>query len=229
MKKLLITLIAINLHLFLINQSFAVSYLEDIHLTNYPDIENTQSNVNWSRLIENYLVKLKNEVRNFQAINEINNDLKIISFTKKLEKMIFSLKQIQTTSVEKNTAEEVMKSIIKDLKKLNPQIKSYLKERKKLIDVENIKLKEKYNKIALNFKKELDTFISDLISKIKQNPQISNKNKIIDHILKLNNESKKLKNFNSTYFNNKKEMKSYLLGIIVSLKKEIIDIKALLK
>ena len=76
--------------------------------------------------------------------------------------MISSLKKIQTVSLEKANADEVMRSIVKDLKILNPKIKIYLKNKKEEVCINTENIKKRYISISNKFSKSLSLFTQKL-------------------------------------------------------------------
>ncbi len=222
MKKVLslITLIFI----LLANQTFAISYRDEIKLDLYPNIENSTNNINWARLIEKYLTTFKDEIESFKEKYNITSDKEIDSFLKKLELMIISLRKIQTISIEKSVAEDVMRSVVNELKTLNPKIKSYLKLKKTLIVIETKNVKNNYVIFSQKLSKSLTKFINELKNKIPA----KNKSEIESHLKILKKENDKLVNFNESSFDNPSEIKIKFLTILNSIKHEFLEIKKIL-
>lgn len=227
MKKIFIYIFFITI-LFLNKEVGAISYTEEIKLDLNPVIVNTENNINWARLIEKYLSKLKKELEIFNTKYDITWDKETTDFFKKIDKMILSLRKIQTISVEKNTAEEVMSSIIKEMKELNPKIKKYLKNKKISIEKETSKVKENYSDFSEKLSKSLSIFTIELSLKLKKS-EIKNKDIILEHIKNLEKENRKLVNFDNIFFNNPSEVKSSFIRILNNIKREISEIKKLLK
>ena len=173
------------------NNTFAISYRDEIRLDLNPNIENTTNNINGAKLIEKYLKKLKTEIEDFKEKYNISSDKEIDSFLKKLEMMIVSLKKIQTTSVERYTAEDVMRSIVNELKTLNPKIKSYFKVKKTLIIIETKNVKNNYVLFSQQLSKSLTKFINEI--KLRTNDE--NRDEIEMHLRALKTENNRLLNF----------------------------------
>jgi len=223
MKKFLSIIILFLL--LMTNKTFATNYNDDIILDLYPDVTNTQTNIKGAHLIEKYLVKLKDEIQTFNKKYDITGDMETDEFLIKIDKMISSLRKIQTISIEKNTAEDVMRSIINELKTFNPKIKSYLKKKKISIQIQTTNTKNNYVIFSQKLSKSLSKLINDFYSmKITKN-----KNDIEYHLLKLKKENNKLLNFKDLNFNNPFEVKSKFIKILNNIKNEIIEIKKLLK
>ncbi len=216
----------ITLFFFLMtNKTFAINYNDDIILDLYPDITNTQTNINGAHLIEKYLIKLKSEIQTFNEKYDITWDVETDEFLIKIDKMIFSLRKIQTISIEKNTAEDIMRSIIDELKTFNPKIKSYLKKKKIAVQIQTTNTKNNYVLFSQKLSKSLSKLINDFYSmKITKN-----KNDIEYHLSKLKKENTRLLGFRDLSFNNPYEVKSKFIQILNNIKNEIIEIKKLLK
>lgn len=227
MKKVFLYILFV-FSLLVINKVGAISYTDEIKLNLSPNIANTENNINWSRLIEKYLLKLKNELEIFNTKYDIKWDKETSDFFKKIDKMVFSLRKIQTISVEKNVAEDVMSSIIKELKTLNPKVKSYLKNKKIIIESETSKVKDNYSIFSKKLSKSLSIFTIELTLRLKKS-ESKNKESILEHIKNLEKENKKLLNFENIDFNNASEVKSSFLRILNNIKREITEIKKLLK
>lgn len=223
MKKVfsLITLVL----LLLTDKTFAISYSDDIKLDLNPYIENTTNNINWARLIEKYLKNLKTEIETFNEKYNINSDKEIDNFLKKLEMMIISLRKIQTVSVEKYTAEDVMRSIVNELKTLNPKIKSYLKVKKTLIVIETKNVKNNY----VIFSQKLSRSLTKFINEIKLRSTDENRFEVEKHLNALKKENNKLLSFSELSFDNPYEVKTKFLSILNNINREFLEIKKLVK
>jgi hypothetical protein len=95
-------------------------------------------------LIEKYLLKLRHDLDFLKSKYDIKEIDENKNYSDILNKMIISIKKIQTIDIEKNTAEEIMNSIIKDLKDLNPKIKNYLKKKKEESELKTNEIKNNY-------------------------------------------------------------------------------------
>jgi len=224
MKKVLSFIILGTL--LIANQVFAISYYDEIKLTNDPSIPNNDTNINWAKLIEKYLVNLKNEIVSFNEKYDINKDSETVNFFKTLDKMISSLRKIQTTSIERNSAVEVMNSVVKDLKTLNPKVKNYLKNKKMAVQIETKNVKNNYINFSYKLSVSLTTFTKNISSKISKN---KNKNAIIVHLKNLWVENNRLLTFSDLDFNNPSEVKNAFISILSNIKKEFIEIKKLIR
>ncbi|MFA5917345.1 MAG: hypothetical protein WC850_03885 [Candidatus Gracilibacteria bacterium] len=207
------------------NKTFAVSYKDDIILDLYPSITNSQTNINGAKLIEKYLINLKYEIQTFNEKYDITGDVETDEFLIKIDKMISSLRKIQTISLEKSTAEDVMRSIINELKTFNPKIKSYLKKKKIAVQIQTTNTKNNYVVFSQKLSKSLSKLINDFYSM-----NISkNKNEIEIHLKNLKNYNNRLLSFRDLKFNNPSGVKSKFIQILNNIKNEIIEIKKLLK
>jgi hypothetical protein len=139
--------------------------------------------------------------------------------------MILALRKVQTMSVEKGTAEDVMRSIVNELKTLNPKIKSYLKVKKTLIIIETKNVKNNYVIFSQKLSKSLTKFINEM----KGKTNIRNITEIEVHLNILKKENNKLLTLNDLSFDNPSEVKSTFLTILNNIKNEFLEIKHILK
>lgn len=223
MKKALVLFTLILL--LLVKDTFAISYNDKIKINLTPNVENTLANINWANLIERYVTNFKSEIEGFKEKYNITSDKEINNFLKKLDKMTNSLKIIQTYSVEKETAWEVMRSVVNELKIVNPKIKSYLKVRKSLVIIETKNVKNNYVIFSCRLAKSLTKFIND----VRKRETNENRNQIEKHLKALKLEGNKLINFGQLNFDNPNEVKSKFLIILNNINNEFTQIKKILK
>ncbi len=206
---------------------FALDYNDKIEIVDFPITPNTQTNIDWAKLIELYLSNLKKEITIFINKYQIWKDDNLNNFLIKIDKMISSLKKIQTVSLEKANADEVMRSIVKDLKILNPKIKIYLKNKKEEVCINTENIKKRYISISNKFSKSLSLFTQKL-TYIINNSNYKNKKEILQYIEKIKIENNKLLDFKYNFFNNPLEVKERFLRILNNIKTNIIHIKNLI-
>lgn len=223
MKKALVLFTLILL--LIAKDTFAISYNDKIKINLTPNVENTLANINWANLIERYVTNFKSEIEGFKEKYNITSDKEINNFLKKLDKMTNSLKIIQTYSVEKETAWEVMRSVVNELKIVNPKIKSYLKVRKSLVIIETKNVKNNYVIFSCRLAKSLTKFIND----VRKRETNENRNQIEKHLKALKLEGNKLINFGQLNFDNPNEVKSKFLIILNNINNEFTQIKKILK
>ena len=227
--RVFISIISLFIFIWLANNVSAISYKSDIKISENWTEENTNLNIKWAKLIEWHVIKFKKNINKLAEKYKITSDKNIIWTNKILDKMILSLRKIQTKKVKKETAEEVMRSVIKDLKEINEKIKWFLKEKRKDFE-DNLEVyKKKYSKISKKLSWQLNKIIENFAKPLTNKKILSLKeSNILNHLKILKKESNKLKNFDKINFKDKGEIKSSLLRVLKNIKKEISWIKELI-
>jgi hypothetical protein len=182
--------------------------LEAIKLTDNPIEENTEVNIKWAHVIENYLVNYKKELESFQDLYWLKNDAILNENMNEIKSMIFGLRKIQTNKVEKSVADKVMSLYIERIKDLNIKLKKYLQNMAETAKEETKKYQDSLYKNSLSkFAKSLDIVISILKKKTEWKRILSKSETLYNQkILNLETENKKVKNFDKLFFKNKREL-----------------------
>jgi len=219
--KLISKVFIIIVLILTINKWFAIEK-SSIILESNPLIENTDKNINQANLIENEVVIFKNKLTLIQKKYNLENDFKINKSKKKLWYLIYILRKIQTTKVNKNTADIAIKDVINDLKIINFETKSYLKKIKQDLYNTQIYYRIISKKLNNNLNKITIAFIKYYNKKEKLN---LNDKEIIKIVQNIYIKSIKLEKFKLLKFYNKKDMKKYLTDILRDLKQDFKKIK----
>ncbi|PID86337.1 hypothetical protein CSB08_01075 [Candidatus Gracilibacteria bacterium] len=191
---------------------------------------NTQINIKKAKLLENYVYNLDKNLKKFKNKYNIKSDKNLDLIEKELSIMIKNLKKIQKVEIKKEISEKIIKEIIKRLKIFTPKLKKILKTKKKIFELNNIKIKQKYLKLSDLLSKKTENIIFSLYNTIKNKKIYSLKDlKIIKGIKNLVKQNKNLKDFKSKKFKDKNEMKNELLTIIKNIRSEILEIKKVFK
>lgn len=207
--------------ILIINPVFAIEK-SSINLENNPIIKNTEKNINQASAIENEVVDFRKKLILIQKKYKLENDNIIKKSIEDLYKIIYILRKIQTTKINKNTANYVIKVVINDLKNINIVTKSYLKNIKLKLN----KSKEKYNKISIRLNKTLNKITLSFIKYYQKKENITKKDKkIIKIVQEIYSKSLKLKEFKNIIFYNEEDMRQYLVKILKDLKKDFRKIK----
>ncbi len=205
--------------------TFALS--SDIELSVSPDFANTELNIKWAKLIEVYLVKYNQQLKEFKDLHEIASDAIIDEATEKIKQMIFSLRKIQTDKVEKWTAEKVMSKTISEIKGLNTSLKIYLKNKSAQIKEEARMSQENLLKVVWPFQRKLEKVIVNLHESVSLRAKESqDRKRLISYLSDLESENIKLKTFKKLSFKNKKEVKDYIIWSITNIQRLINWIKS---
>jgi len=207
--------------ILIINPVFAIEK-SSINLENNPIIKNTEKNINQASAIENEVVDFRKKLILIQKKYKLENDNIIKKSIEDLYEIIYILRKIQTTKINKNTANYVIKVVINDLKNINIVTKSYLKNIKLKLN----KSKEKYNKISIRLNKTLNKITLSFIKYYQKKENITKKDKkIIKIVQEIYSKSLKLKEFKNIIFYNEEDMRQYLVKILKDLKKDFRKIK----
>lgn len=210
MKKIIKLILSIFLILIYNN-----SYTEEIEY-------NTEINIKKAVLIENYITRHKEKIEIFINKYDIKNNLDINNDLEIINNSIIALKKIQNTKIKKDFAEKVINIILDNIKIVNDNLKEKLEiERKKY----EKRLDEK-KKIYSNLWKVLSNKINEINIKVAKNIINNNnlgeiKNEIKNNLIKLNNESLKLKNFWYLDYKSEIEIKKSFISILKNIRKEI--------
>jgi len=206
------------------------SAFDSIHLSDNPQEENTDANIKWAQLIEKYLLNYNEELESFKETHAIRNDETIGKTMEKIQTMIFALRKIQTNKVEKDTATEVMRDAITEIKSINYEVKAYLKTKAELIRQETKLLQRKYETIIEKTSNKLEGIISLLRKNLQKRGNIwENSRKISEALDELEKQNTRLKNFKNMSFSHPNELKETLREILLTIKNEFSDIRMLLK
>lgn len=207
--------------ILIINPVFAIEK-SSINLENNPIIKNTEKNISQASAIENEVVDFRKKLILIQKKYKLENDNIIKKSIEDLYEIIYILRKIQTTKINKNTANYVIKVVINDLKNINIVTKSYLKNIKLKLN----KSKEKYNKISIRLNKTLNKITLSFIKYYQKKENITKKDKkIIKIVQEIYSKSLKLKEFKNIIFYNEEDMRQYLVKILKDLKKDFRKIK----
>lgn len=207
--------------ILIINPVFAIEK-SSINLENNPIIKNTEKNINQASAIENEVADFRKKLILIQKKYKLENDNIIKKSIEDLYEIIYILRKIQTTKINKNTANYVIKVVINDLKNINIVTKSYLKNIKLKLN----KSKEKYNKISIRLNKTLNKITLSFIKYYQKKENITKKDKkIIKIVQEIYSKSLKLKEFKNIIFYNEEDMRQYLVKILKDLKKDFRKIK----
>ena len=226
--RLFITYILLFCTLLGANIVYGIDYNDNIESWN-PTEANTQNNIKQSELIENYIINYKSKIKSLEDKYEIKNSEIIEENIDELDRMLRWLKKVQTISVEKNDATEVIKSVVEGLKIVNNNLKPYLKIKQREHENKVASLRSKYEVPAKKISIQINTLIKKIASPMKQEDRLSSRQKkILKHLIVLEEESKKLNNFWNRSFETTGEVKSYLRAIINNVREELQWIKDLI-
>lgn len=228
LKKNIIYILLCLIGIFPITTS-ALTY-ESTFVIGVRNIENTQANIDKAKLLEKYATEYRKETKELVATYNIPNSPILTESILQIEKMILTLKKIQTKSIEKQDADEILSSVIQKLKEINVSLKPYLKKQQQIYNQNLLSIKSQYIDIWEKISWALYFFIQELSIKLWEKPSLTSKEKeVVMSLIRLNESRKKIKDFKTISFNSKNDMRNYYLGIIRTIQRELQAIKSLLK
>jgi len=222
--------LCITIFCILLNTNFAygLDYKDNIRSWS-PEEPNTQNNIEQSQLIEKYIINYKSKIKSLEERYEIENSDVIRENTEELDRMIRGLRSIQSTLVEKEDATEVIKSVVDGLKIVNNNLKPYLKVKQRQYAIKVETLRVRYTEPTKKISIKINTLIKRIADPMKQESKLSiNQKQILKHLIKLEEESKKLNNFWNRSFETTDEIRNYLRTIIKNVRTELQWIKGLI-
>lgn len=194
------------------NSSFAIEK-KHIKLESNPETLNSDKNIMQAELMEKEVVTFKNNLQNLEAIYDIKNDAIIVKWYNNLNEIIYILRKIQTTKIDKTTADNVIKIVITDLKQITHDIKTYLRV---------VKMK---NESKIDYLKNLATKMSGKIDKITYTFSLYWWKNISPQLNSLWTRNSQLKKFKNVTFKNPREAKETLISIASHIRQSLFEIK----
>lgn len=192
--------------------------------------ENTEEIINKAQLLEKYSRNYQKKLYEIRELYNIKTSPILDESEEELEKIIDSLIKLQSKYILAEDAEVVLKSIISGLRDINTNIEPYIRQQQQLYKEELSETKREYIIIWNKISKSLLNFIQKLSSVLAKKENLTPKQKeVIKSLARLNENREKIKEFETTVFHTKWEMKTYYIKIIKSIRHEIKEIKTLLR
>ena len=190
----------------------------------------TNTNIESSKLLQKHVSKLKNQLEIFKDEYYIESDKKIDSTIEELIQMDDILRRAQNNNTENELISNINKTVIEKLKKINTNLKHYLKIKIDYKAQEALKYKTIYKVKLENLSDKLTNIINLIALNIKEKDEISDKDKkMIKELKKLEQYTNNLRNFHKLNLNKKEDLKVYMIDNIKNIKSSIYSIKKLLK
>lgn len=192
----------------------------------YPQTSDRQ--IQEAILLQGHIVRFAEKINSESERIWITKNVYLGEVYLELFKMKEILAYISEKRVQTENIEIYMKEIVKNLKNLNNELKIYFEEKELdayiMMKNEQKKFTLLSNKLAL----ALDTFIKDLSLKLTKKESLTKKEKeIVRLLIKLNKETKKLKEFKNLSFNHSEKMKDYLATSIIEVRNIMKDLKSI--
>ena len=211
-----------------VNYAYWISYKDLVNSWN-PIVANSQNNIKQSELIEKYLINYKSTIKDLEEKYDIKNSAIIRENVSELNLMIQGLRKIQTESVEKKDATEIIKSVVDGLKIVNNNLKPYLKVKQREYDNKIDTLRIKYTAPAKKISSQINMLIKRIAIPMKSQSKLTlNQKQILKYLIQLEEESKKLNNFWNRSFDTTSEVTNYLKNILRNVRNILQNIKWLL-
>lgn len=206
--------------IFIMLFSFNISYwLED-----YESYENLE-------LIENYLIKHKNNIVKIVTQYELENNNTISWQIWKIDYLIQSIEKIKNSNINENNKDKARKTIINEIKNINTELKDTLKKEISKYNSDMDKTISIYHEIWVRLSKKIDSIYLKFY-----NPELENKkvltiseSKLKNSIKNLNKISKKLNEFDKIKFTKKEEIKESFIRLLKELRVDLYNIKTYYK
>lgn len=224
MKKILLFSI-ISVFMMSANQVIALTY-KDALPTNTGTLKLSEGQRSQANILQIYVHRYQEEINNFYKSYSSKESSVMKETNILLNKMSRVLWQIQNSGVEVEYVDEIMKSIIEDLRVLNESMKVYLEQEKILHEKEIDSYKEKYILLGQKISKILDTIISELSAPLLEKDSLSEKEKnIVRNLVIIRDQNDKIKEFESQHFKSEAEIKLYFKNIVSKIRESLLNIK----
>lgn len=216
-----------NKVIFLICMFLSLFHVEILHA----EENNKNQTILQAELLSKYVVKHSLNIENFKKKYNISDSSQINNQLQKLQKYQLVLQKIQEKRITGEVAKKSMHDILKNIKIINSQLKYSFIEEKKNYELRLEKKKKWYASAGKKLSKQLDTINIKIAKKILQNKSnlSSREKRIKNHLIILNQESKKLSTIESKTFETEEELKNYFVQILKKVRTEMIALKKTLK
>lgn len=186
----------------------------------------SKNNISAAKLLQDYVESYGDKINGLLEPYDSENTEIITNVNNVLKQMSRSLDIIQYKSADPSKVNEIMESIVNDLKSINSRMKIYLEQERELHEERLKNIQNNYNEIWLKISAILDNLISQLSNSLIQKKSLSQKEKeIVWSLVIIREENNKIKDFKNQSFSSQEEMKIYFQNIILKIKGEIINMK----
>lgn len=175
-----------------------------------------------AELLKSYILRYTQNIQTKREQLHINNNTFLNSKLEILLQFKIELENLQWSDSSYENAEQQMKKIVENLKVLNTDVKSYFEKEEYLYHY-NLELSKKsYSLAAQKLSHIIDNFIDKLSTSFLEEKNLSAKQKkIVKELVKMQENSQKLKDFQYMNFDSWEEMKQYLRDIIDNLRENM--------
>lgn len=207
------------------NTVFAISYKDPLPENTW--IKNvSEQNITEASLLQTYVTRYRENINNTYESYSSQESTIIENTDKILGNMNKVLRSIQQNNIAPEVANEVMQSIVRDLKIINSRMKVFLQQQRDIHDQNLSDKKAQYEEIGLKISKILDTLISWHTKKLIQIESLSERQKnLVKVLVKIQEENSKINEFSGIRFEDESQMKIYFQNIIINIRKEVQNMK----
>ena len=207
------------------NTVFAISYKDPLPENIWIRSVSTQ-NITEASLLQTYVTRYRENINNTYESYSSQESIIIENTDKTLGNMNKVLRSIQQNNVAPEVVNEVMQSIVRDLKTINSRMKVFLQQQRDIHDQNLSDKKAQYEKIGVKISKILDTLITWHTRKLIQIESISERQKnLVKVLVKIQEENSKIKDFSEIRFEDEWQMRTYFQNIINNIRREVQNMK----
>lgn len=206
--------------IFILLLSFNTSFWEE----EYESYENLE-------LIENYLIKHKNNIEKIVNQYELENNKSISWQIWKIDYLIQSIEKIKNSNINENNKDKARKTIINEIKDINIELKNTLKKEINKYNSDMDKTISTYHEIWVKLSKKIDTIYLKFYNSELENKKVLtiSESKLKNSIKNLSKISKKLNEFDKIKFTKKEEIKESFIRLLKELRVDLYNIKTYYK
>ena len=190
-----------------------------------------ESNSKKVGLIEDYISKHKLNIEELIDKYQITNNPIIDENVLILNQSLEAVQKLKQETYDDNKVENVLQDIIKRVKQVNSSLKEELKYERRKFEIKLAQKQEVYNTLWKKLSSKIYDINLRVAKKIFKNKTVLSlkESNIKLHLINLNQESIKLKNFWQINFRSQKEMRDAFASILANIKTEVNIMKKELK
>lgn len=214
-----------------VNAGFSLTYSDEIKIEEKVEEKNTITNVKKANLLKKSINKYRNKLESYKQILKLDNDVTLNKTISELKMMENALGKIANINISKQAANDVIWSIIKNLKEFTSKTNNYIRPilKKHLDEVKNYK--EKYVKTSNKLASIVDKIEDKFKLYFERTPKMSvlKKKAINKKVANMKEYATKLREIKDKSFNKKEDIKSDYNEYKKAIIKEYISIVKILK
>lgn len=207
---------------------FIISFFQVPYISAESNNDSQKEIILRAELIQKYIVQHKENIQNFIDEYSIKNNISLDRKLQELNTFSILIYKIQTGQISWSDAKKSINQILTGIKRINEEFKWLLKKEKEIFETKLAKRKVLYSRIGLQLSKKLDQINIQIAKKVLDwKTNLTDREKQLRvHMIRLNNESKKLQNINNIPFKSEQEIKQAFIRILKNIRREMLWIKA---